>query len=455
MLKIYNSLTRKEEEFKPLKEGHVSMYVCGSTVYNDMHIGNTRPVVFFDVVARFFRFSGYDVKFVSNFTDIDDKIIKKALQENKSEKEVADHYIKSILATYRMLNCLPHFKNPQVTKSIPDIIAYIAELVEKGAAYVIDNDVYFDITKDPTYGILSGQEISGMIMGARVDENNKKRHPGDFNLWKKTEVGMRWPSPWGEGRPGWHTECVAMIESVFKNKIDIHGGGSELKFPHHENEIAQAAAAKGHHLATYWMHNGRVDMNGVKMSKSLGNVVMANDLLHEIGYGAYRLLLLEAPYKQPLNYRHDAALDAKTEYDKIYKSKLALARLLQINFDYNDINDYQKGINNLFAKEIKDEFISAMEDDFNTANAITTLIKTVKAINTTVRKKDIDYAAAVDLLTLINQEMYVLGIDQDVMLLEADDIKLVRSWQNARKEKRFLDADRLRDEINAKGIVLS
>ena len=240
MIKLYNSLKNKIEESKPIKENELSMYVCGSTVYNDIHIGNSRPVVFFDTVARFFSYMGYKVRFVSNFTDIDDKIIKKAVAEGVDESVISERYIKSIKETYVLLNCLPHFKNPKVTETMPQIIEFIQLLVDKGGAYVEGNDVYFDITKAKNYGILSGQTVENLISGARVEENEKKHNPCDFNLWKETDLGKKWDSPWGKGRPGWHTECVVMINDIFKDKIDIHGGGFDLKFPHHENELAQA-----------------------------------------------------------------------------------------------------------------------------------------------------------------------------------------------------------------------
>ena len=234
MIKLYNSLINKIEEFKPLKENELTMYVCGSTVYNDMHIGNSRPIVFFDCVARFFKYLGYNVKFVSNFTDIDDKIIKKAQSEGVNESTISERYIASILETYKLLNCLPHYKNPKVTENMDNIISFIDELVKKDGAYVSGDDVYFDISKAENYGILSCQRVEDLISGARIEENQNKKNPADFTLWKKTIVGKNWDSPWGKGRPGWHTECVVMINNILGPKIDIHGGGLDLKFPHHE-----------------------------------------------------------------------------------------------------------------------------------------------------------------------------------------------------------------------------
>lgn len=452
MIKLYNSLTNKLEEFKPLKDKEVSMYVCGSTVYNDMHIGNARPIVFFDVVSRFFQYVGYNVKFVSNFTDIDDKIIKKAEAENVDESVISERYIKSILETYRLLNCLPHYKNPKVTENMDSIIEFIDLLVKKQGAYVVDKDVYFDVTKDFDYGVLSGQTIENLISGSRVEENDKKQHSCDFNLWKETTVGKKWDSPWGEGRPGWHTECVVMINNIFDGMIDIHGGGSDLKFPHHENEIAQSMIAYNNHIASYWMHNGRIDFNGEKMSKSIGNTIDAKGLVKEIGHGPFRLIILSVPYRQPLNYREEILNQAKTDYEKIYKAKLSLIRKLQLEknvTNYNNVAIEKEDLMN-----IKQEFIGALSNDFNTANAITAIIKTVKLVNTFTRQKEFDTEYALQLLTLLNEQMWVLGIDKEIAVLNDEEFEVVNKWQEARKEKNFELADKLRNLITEKGIEL-
>ncbi len=452
MIKIYNSLTNKLEEFKPIKENELSMYVCGSTVYNDMHIGNARPVVFFDVVSRFFQYVGYNVKFVSNFTDIDDKIIKKAEAEGVDESVISERYIKSILETYKLLNCLPHYKNPKVTESMDSIINFIDLLVKKEGAYVVDNDVYFDVSKDADYGVLSGQTVENLISGSRVEENEKKKTSCDFNLWKETTVGKKWDSPWGKGRPGWHTECVVMINDIFDGMIDIHGGGSDLKFPHHENEIAQSMIAYNNHIASYWMHNGRIDFNGEKMSKSIGNIVDAKGLVKEIGYGPFRLLILSVPYRQPLNYREELLAQVKGDYDKIYKAKLSLVRKLQLQ--KNIILTDKVNIENEEVLKIKQEFIDALSSDFNTANALTAIIKTVKLINTLTRQKEFDEKYGIDLLTLLNEQMWVLGIDKEIKPLSEEEVSLVQAWQEARNEKNFELADKLRLEITEKGIEL-
>ncbi len=451
MIRLYNSYSNKIEEFKPLKEKEISMYVCGSTVYNDMHIGNSRPIIFFDVVSRFFQFIGYDVKLVSNFTDIDDKIIKKAQEENVDEAVISERYIKSITETYQLLHCLPHYKNPKVTETMPEIINFIKLLVDKGGAYVVDGDVYFDISKVPNYGALSGQTLDNLINGARIEENDKKHNPCDFNLWKETTIGKKWDSPWGEGRPGWHTECVVMINDIFNSEIDIHGGGSDLKFPHHENEIAQASVAYDNHIARYWMHNGRIDLNGQKMSKSLGNVIVAKELVNKIGYGPYRLLILSVPYRQPLSYREELLNQAKTDYEKIVGAKVSLIRKLQLQYNaiYNKVT-----ITNDDLLQIKEEFIDALSNDFNTANAITTIIKTVKIINNLSRQKEIDAQYALELLSLLDDEMWVLGIDANINPLTDEELELVHKWQEARNNKDFALADAFRNEISNKGIRL-
>ncbi len=452
MIKIYNSYTNKLEEFHPIHENEVSMYVCGSTVYNDMHIGNSRPIVFFDVVVRFFQYLGYKVRMVSNFTDIDDKIINKAKEENVEESVISERYIASILETYHQLNCLPHYKNPKVTENMNEIISFIELLIQKGGAYVVDGDVYFDVSKVKNYGILSGQTQENLITGARISENEKKRNANDFNLWKETTEGKKWHSPWSDGRPGWHTECVVMISNIFKGKIDIHGGGIELKFPHHDNEIAQAEVAYNHAIANYWMHNGRIDLNGVKMSKSLGNVIMAKDLLKEIGYGPYRLLLLNVPYHQPLNYRQELTNQAINDYDKIINTKKGLIYKLQIE---KNITDYKvEKITDSVICSIREEFINALSDDFNTANGLTALWKLIKLMNQLSRQKEFDVQTIKESLTLLDEMMWVYGIDKVINPLNNEDLEIVSLWKEARNNKDFLKADEYRKLLNAKGIML-
>lgn len=449
MMKIYNSLTNKIEEFKPIKENEVSMYVCGPTVYNYAHIGNTRPLIFFDVVDRFFRYMGYKVSHVSNYTDIDDKIIKQAILENVSETEISERYIAAYEEVCAGLNCLKKAKNPKVTDTMDEIIEFISELVSKGDAYEIDGDVYFDVTKAHDYGILSGQTIENLVVGARIEENTKKHSPMDFALWKKTQDGKKWRSPWGEGRPGWHTECVVMINQFFKGMIDIHGGGLDLKFPHHDNEIAQATCMYDNHIANYWIHNGRLDLKGEKMSKSLGNVIWAKDLLAKIGVDAYRLMTLTVPYRQPLNFCDELINQALNDASKVRKAYVSLFRKIELEGEFVELK-----LENEELLKIKEEFIEAMSNDFNTANALTCLHKVIKIINQATRAKEIDNNYLNEVLKLMNEILYVFGIEQHLDKLTFEQIELITSWKNARASKDFEKADYYREQISLNGIEL-
>ena len=450
MIKLYNSLTNKIEEFKSIKDKEVMMYVCGPTVYSNIHIGNSRPVIFFDTVARFFKYVGYNVTYVSNFTDIDDKIIKRAKEEGVTEKEISEKYISEIKKTYERLNCLPHDANPKVTETMDDIISFIEMLIEKGGAYVVDGDVYFDVSKINEYGVLSGQTVENLIKGARIEQNEKKKNPIDFTLWKATDEGVKWKSPWSEGRPGWHTECVVMINKIFKGPIDIHGGGLDLKFPHHDNEIAQSICAFNNKIANYWMHNGRIDLGGVKMSKSLGNVLWANDLLDKVPYQVYRLLILNVPYRQPLNYKEELLQQATNDYEKIKRSYISLYRDLEMNdftFDKVEITD-----ENL--RNEKEAFVEAMSNDFNTANAITSIFKMSKIINNLIRDKNASVEIKEQAMQLYKEMLWVLGVEVDITPLTPEEKNIVCKWYEARNNKDFTLADELRKEINERKIVL-
>ena len=450
MIKLYNSLTNKIEEFKSIKENEVSMYVCGPTVYSNIHIGNSRPVVFFDTVARFFKYLGYKVTYVSNFTDIDDKIIKRAIEEGKTESEISEKYISEISETYKMLNCLPHDANPKVTENMDSIIKFIDELVDKKGAYVVDGDVYFDVSKIKEYGTLSGQTVENLIKGARIEQNEKKLDPIDFTLWKETEVGLKWDSPWGKGRPGWHTECVVMINNIFGGPIDIHGGGLDLKFPHHDNEIAQSICHNDHKIANYWMHNGRIDFGGEKMSKSLGNVLWAKDLLKQVPHQVYRLLILNVPYRQPLNYKEDLLKQATNDYEKIKRAYISLFRKLEV--EKEDLGKEELTNNELV--NLKQEFINAMSNDFNTANAITSIFQLTKMVNNYVRNKETNVSDMKQALGLFDEMLWVLGIGVDIKELSAEELEIVKKWQEARNNKDFAKADEYRKEINERNILL-
>jgi len=447
MIKIYNSLTKQLEEFVPLTPNKVMMYVCGPTVYNYMHIGNARPKIFFDVVARFFKYMGYELMFVSNYTDIDDKIINKARQLKISEEEVSEKYIKIIEQTCDRMNLLKHNYNPRVTENLDEIINFIKKLVDKGDAYVVDGDVYFNVIKYKSYGVLSGQILEEMVATSRVKARNVKLNPGDFALWKKTNVGKKFSSPFGEGRPGWHTECVVMIDRIFKGKIDIHGGGADLKFPHHENEIVQSEALFNHSIANIWMHNGMLDMSGEKMSKSLGNVVWVHELLDKYPYQAIKLFFINSPYSQPINFTNELMTSYLNEYKKIENTyKILLRKLelevetLEVEFSVDEVIKYRS------------DFIESMSNDFNTTNALTILYSVLKNVNICLRT-DTDINILLNYYKLINEILYVFGIGIDINLLTTKDKALYRSWIKARNIKDYSLADEIRIKLIKKGII--
>jgi len=447
---IYNSLTNKKEEFKPIEPNKIKIYVCGPTVYNYIHIGNARPVIFFDVVRRYFIYRGYEVQFVSNITDVDDKIIKAALDNNVSETEITQKYEQAFLENVKQLNCLPYDINPHVTDYIPNIIRFIEELEKAGYAYEVDGDVYFSVSDIEGYGQLSNQETEHLEVGARITEHSKKKNPLDFTLWKKTDVGIQWDSPWGKGRPGWHTECVVMINDTLGKLIDIHGGGTDLIFPHHENEIAQSMALNKTHLANYWMHNGRLMIDNEKMSKSLGNFVLLKDLLEKYEYQVIRLFMLSTHYRQPLNYTPESIENAKNEAEKIRSS----FSTLQLKLDYYRYLD--KDIQALEESYIK-AFYEAMDDDFNTANAITVIMNLMKEANVLVRKQDFTEVELEKLLKLYNTFkllLSILGIEFNIIRLDDETRDLINKRNEARKTKDYETADKIRAILQEKGITI-
>jgi cysteinyl-tRNA synthetase len=450
-MKIYNSLTNSKEDFRPLEPNKIKMYVCGPTVYNYIHIGNARPVIFFDVVRRFFLYRGYDVTFVSNITDVDDKIINTAIENNVTELEVANQYTQAFLNNVNQLNCLPFDINPKVTQYMDKIIDFIKQLEEKGYAYEVDGDVYFRVNRIEDYGQLSNQETEHLEIGARITEHHKKENPLDFTLWKKTKIGIQWDSPWGLGRPGWHTECVAMINDTLGKEIDIHGGGSDLKFPHHENEIAQSKAITGTNLAQYWLHNGRLMIDNEKMSKSLGNFIRLNDFLMNYDYRVLRLFMLSTQYRQPLNFTDEMIEATKAEIEKIESS----LKQLQFKLDLNDYLEQIIEVEDAFVNEVRNEFIVAMEDDFNTANAITTLMKITKEVNKSVRKASYTEEELNHLLSvyhLFKEILSVLGIDFNIIRLSDEMKNWIKCRDEARKIKDFTTADHYRSLLMEKGI---
>lgn len=447
-MRLFNTLTNKKEEFKPIEEGKVSIYICGPTVYNHAHIGNTRPMIVFDVLRRTFEYLGNDVTFVSNYTDVDDKIIKAAKEEGITEKELTDKYIKAYEDVRAGLNIEDPTYKPRVTETMPEIIDFIQALIDKGYAYEVDGDVYFRVTKVKEYGMLSGIKVEDLIAGASdrtlsVDDK-KKESTTDFALWKKTDEGIQFDTPWSKGRPGWHTECVVMINKLFKDgKIDIHGGGQDLKFPHHENEIAQSMAYNGHPIANYWMHNQMINIDGEKMSKSLGNVLWAKDLIVEFGCNVFKWLMLSTHYRNPLNMTEKVIVGVRKEVSKVENATKNASLYLQVN--HVPAHDYKK--------ETVDAMVNALEDDLNTSLALTQILDQVKVLNQVmrVREKDNDVIAT-EYATLVKMGD-VLGFLFEGTKLSEEDIALYEEWNAYKKEKNFDEADRVRKELTERGIL--
>ena len=430
-MKIYNSLSRKIEDFVPKHKNKVNMYVCGPTVYDDIHIGNGRPVVFFDVVKRYLEYEGYHVTYATNITDIDDKIIDRAISKGVNELEISTKYANSFMKVLEGLYVdIPDF-TPHATDYVDNMISFIDDLIKKGFAYQIPSGVYFRVNKIKDYGVLSNQKIEDLIEGSRIDVDPNKENPIDFALWKNTDVGIKYKSPWGYGRPGWHTECVVMNLELFGDDLDIHGGGFDLKFPHHENEIAQSMACKSHHLAKYWMHVGRLDFNEDKMSKSLGNVIKIKDLLKEHNANAYKLLILAHHYRQPINFTYELLTQYETIYDKIsYTLNRTLFNLmLNNNYDSNMRDDYLK------------RFELLMDDDYNTPLVITLIDEILKELNKTPNSSS--YHQLINILD-------VLGILPNINEPTKDDLNLYILWEEDRLNKNYQEADKKRNYLTNK-----
>jgi len=443
-IKVYNSLTNKLEKFVPLKEKEVSMYVCGPTVYNHCHIGNARPVVFFDLVHRLFKYLGYKVTYATNYTDIDDKIIKKAIEEGVDATTISTRYIEAFEKVWSDLGCLEPTYRPRVTDTMNQIIDYIGHLIEKGYAYVSGDNVYFRVRKIKEYGILSNQKLDDLESGARIEVESSKEDPLDFVLWKLTDdLGPKWESPFGLGRPGWHTECCVMIDDIFKGPIDIHGAGNDLKFPHHENEIAQSLATNNNTIANYWIHNARIDFSGQKMSKSLGNVIWTKDLINEYGGMIARLLIISNHYRQSINFTTELINQVATEWQKIDRAYLSVYRYLELNDAFN------KG-----TMDILDNFVAELVNDFSTPNAMTVLYQHIKDINVLLRSKEKDNEKIASAFNTLKTMLDILGLVPDVKPLSSEEKEVVLAWQNARNNKDFEKADLLRQQIQELGIKM-
>lgn len=453
MIKIYNSLTNKKEEFAPIEKGHVKMYSCGPTVYNYFHIGNARPFIFFDVVRRYLQYAGYDVKFIQNFTDVDDKIINRAIEEGTNPKALSEKYIEEYFKDADALGINRADAHPKVSDNITQIISLIQRLIDKGMAYEKDGNVYYRVSSFAGYGKLSKQDINDLEAGARVEVSGEKEDPLDFALWKKKKEGeIYWDSPFGQGRPGWHIECSAMAFSYLGEQIDIHGGGADLIFPHHENEIAQSEGATGKQFSKYWMHNGYINIDNKKMSKSLGNFFTVRDIAQEFDLSTVRFFILSAHYRNPINFSRDLIKAAENSLERIYNAKNNLDYLISLNKNpkADDDNEFNEELN-----KYKKQFCDAMDDDFNTADAIAAIFELVKFININTDENS-SQNKLYEAQSLLNELTGVLGIAQsiDTQMLDKDIEELIEKRQQARKDKDFTLADKIRDELKAKNIML-
>ena len=449
-MKIYNTLTRKKEDFKPIQAGKALIYVCGPTVYNYIHIGNSRPMIVYDTLRRYLLYIGYDVKFVSNFTDIDDKIINRAKEENVPFTDITKKYIDAYLEDSYGLNLFEsHTIHPKATECINEMIEFVKVLEEKGIAYNVDGNVYFDITKAKDYGKLSKKNIDDLRAGARIDISDEKKNPLDFALWKKRkdETEPAWESPWRMGRPGWHLECSVMAKKYLGDTIDIHAGGEDLQFPHHENEIAQSECCNGKVFANYWMHNGMINIDNVKMSKSKGNFFTIKDIQKEYDLEVIRLWILSTHYRNPLNFSREVMEQTKNGLERMYNGKEHLERLLEI-CEERENGDISKLV------ELKKEFLDCMDDDLNTADAISKVYELIRYANTFDENTDLKVVkGAVKLLSDLTSVLGLLYKEEDDNLDEKVE-KLIKEREEARKNKDFKRADEIRDALKEMNIEL-
>lgn len=449
-MQIYNTMTRKKEELKPISGNQVNIYACGPTVYNYIHIGNARPICAFDVLRRYLKYRGYNVKYVQNFTDVDDKIIKKANEEGVQASEISEKYIAEYKKDAHGLNVMDADVHPKVTESMDIIIDFVKKLVETGHAYEKNGDVYFRTSSFKDYGKLSGMPIEELQAGARIDVNDIKENPLDFAVWKSAKEGEPyWESPWGKGRPGWHIECSAMSGYHIGDTLDIHCGGQDLIFPHHENEIAQSEAVTGKPLANLWMHNGYINVDNKKMSKSLGNFFTAREVAEKYGYETVRYMMIQAHYRSPINYCVELLDACKASLERLYNCRETLDRVIA-NAKDGEISETAKKI----FSERRQQFITAMDDDLNTADGITAIFELVRDLNTmssdnSVSKQQLQAGADLfDELTDVLGIMYNRKKDEEI---PAEILELAEQRKNARKDKNFALADEIRDKITALG----
>ena len=458
MLTIYNTLTRKQEEFKPQTPGVVNMYVCGPTVYNYIHIGNARSAIAFDTVRRYLEFKGYKVNYVSNFTDVDDKMIKAAHEQGITVPQLADKYIQAFMEDTKAINIEPATMHPRATENIPEIIKFIQGLIDKGYAYEKDGDVYYRARKFKDYGQLSGQSIDDLEVGASEhvsdDEINKKEDPMDFALWKAAKPGeINWDSPWGKGRPGWHIECSVMSTKYLGKTIDIHGGGQDLEFPHHENEIAQSEAKTGQKFVRYWMHNGFVTIgkDNEKMSKSLHNFITVHDIIKQVDPQVLRFFMATTQYRRPIQYSEDNLIDAKNNLEHIQTA------FDNLTYRQKDAQDGADPVVTQKLADFKQSFTEAMDDDINVQNGITVVYELVKFANLYAQQKAVKAAALTEMKDLISELVSIFGVklaSSDNELNDEHIQALIDERNEARKNKDFARSDQIRDELKAQGIIL-
>lgn len=452
-MKIFNTMSRRKEEFVPVDPNEVKIYACGPTVYNFIHIGNARPLCVFDVLRRYLEYRGYNVKFVQNFTDVDDKIIKRANEENCTFEEISEKYIKEFWTDAHGLNFKDATVHPKATENIDEIIEIIKTLEEKGYAYAVDGDVYYRTLKFKDYGKLSHQPIDDLQSGARIAVGDKKEDPLDFALWKAAKEGEPyWDSPWGKGRPGWHIECSAMNKRYLGNTIDIHCGGQDLIFPHHENEIAQSEAANGCMFSKYWMHNGYINVDNVKMSKSLGNFKTVREIADVYGYEVIRYFLISSHYRSPINYNLEIIEQCKSALERLYNCRESLD--FAIKNAKTDIADNEEILALIDSR--KEQFINSMDDDLNTADGIAAVFDLVSDINTKIINKEVSKNVCQKAANMFDELTGVLGLVYNRKSNDInDDIeKIIEERQQARANKDWATADRIRDELKAQGITL-
>lgn len=453
-MKVFNTMSRTKEEFVPVDENEVKIYACGPTVYNYIHIGNARPLCVFDVLRRYLEYRGYNVKFVQNFTDIDDKIIKRANEEGKTFEEISEKYIEEFWTDAHGLNFKDATVHPKATENIDEIIDIIKSLEEKGYAYAVNGDVYFRTLKFNEYGKLSHQPIEDLESGARIAVGEVKEDPLDFALWKGAKEGEPyWESPWGKGRPGWHIECSAMNRKYLGNTIDIHCGGQDLVFPHHENEIAQSECANGCTFSKYWMHNGYINVDNVKMSKSLGNFKTVREIAEVYGYEVIRYFLISSHYRSPINYSLEIIEQCKSALERLYTCRESLDFAVK-NASVDKADNDELLINML--DERRNQFITAMDDDLNTADGLAAIFDLTKDINTKILDKGVSKEVCEHAASLFDELCGVLGIlyNRKENSVDSEIEALIEKRQEARKNKDWATADKIRDDLKAKGIIL-